>query len=261
MPLQVMRACERAGRPYFTVAIDEFAPQMDESVPHQRIRISKIGASIAALRANGCVEVVFAGKLQRPDGRGVKLRPDLGGFEFLLRLFGSLSRSDDRLHRAIDAMFASRGLKVVSPLAVAPELAAKAGCLTRTAPPPALAATFRSALEIAKRHGATKEGQAVVVQGVTVTAREGRAGTDAMLASLSGREKSGGILVKAMAPNQLATIDPPAIGESTVENAARAGLAGILVEAGRSVIMDETCVRERADALGLFVCAIAMDAQ
>lgn len=261
MPLQIMQACERAGRPYFTIAIDEFAPNLDARVPHQRIRISKIGASIAALRQNGCIEVVFAGKLQRPDGRGVKLRPDLGGVEFLLRLFGSLSRTDDRLHRTIDKMFASRGLKVVSPLAVAPALAAKAGCLTRTAPSEAVAGTFGAALALAKRHGATKEGQAVVVQGGQVIAREARAGTDAMLASLSGREKGDGILVKAMAPNQLPTIDPPAIGESTVEHAANAGLAGILVEAGRSVIVDEARVRERADALGLFVCAIAMDDQ
>ena len=260
MPRQIMQACERAGRPYFAVAIDEFAPGMDATVPHKRIPISKIGASIAALRANGCVEVVFAGKLQRPDGRGVKLRPDLGGLEFLARLFGSLSRSDDRLHRAIDAMFTSRGLRVVSPLDAAPDLAARAGCLTRTRPTDALSATFKSALEVAKRHGSTKQGQAVVVEAGNVTAREGRAGTDAMLASLSGRSKGGGVLVKAMAPTQLPTIDPPAIGESTVENAAKAGLAGILIEAGRSVIVDEARVRARADELGLFVCAVAAEA-
>ena len=47
----------------------------------------------------------------------------------------------------------------------------------------------------------------------------------------------------------------PAIGESTVVNAAKAGLAGILVEAGRSVIVDADQVRARADALGLFICA------
>jgi DUF1009 family protein len=251
-----MQACSRAGRPYFTVAIDEFATILDTTVPHKRIPISKIGASIAALRANGCAEVVFAGKLQRPDGRGVKLRPDLGGLEFLVRLFGSLARSDDRLHRAIDAMFTSRGLRVVSPLDAAPDLAARAGCLTRTQPGEALAATFKSALELAKRHGVTKQGQAVVIEAGRVIAREGRAGTDAMLAAL-GASGKGGILVKAMAPTQLPTIDPPAIGESTVENAAKAGLAGIVIEAGRSVIVDEARVRGRADELGLFVYAIA----
>jgi len=259
MPLQIAQACERAGRPYFVVAIDEFAAPVDDAVPHQRVPISKIGASIAALRGAGCVEVAFAGKLQRPDGRGVKLRPDLGGLEFLVRLFGSLSRADDRLHRAIHAMFKSRGLTVVSPLQAAPDLAAPNGCLTRTHPSGALTATFPTALVLAKRHGMTKQGQAVVVADGTVVACEGRAGTDAMLASLNGIGGSNGILVKAMAPTQLQTIDPPAIGENTVEAVAKAGLAGILIEAGRSVIVNEGRVRVRADELGIFVFATTAD--
>jgi hypothetical protein len=255
MPRQIAQACERARRPYFVLAIDEFAPPMDAAVPHKRVPISKIGASIAALRGAGCVEVAFAGKLQRPDGRGVKLRPDLGGLEFLARLFGSLSRSDDRLHRAIHAMFKSRGLTVVSPLHAAPDLAARSGCLTHTRPSDALTATFPTALALAKQHGMTKQGQAVVIDAGAVIAREGRAGTDAMLASLNGAGGSSGILVKAMAPTQLQTIDPPAIGVNTVEAVAKAGLAGILIEAGRSVIVDEPRVRARADELGIFVFA------
>lgn len=258
MPRRIAEACKADGRPYFVVAVDEFAEAFD-GVPHVRQPISKIGATMAALKRNGCVDVVFAGKLQRPDGGRVKLRPDLGGLEFLLRLFGTLERHDDRLHRAIAAMLAARGMTVVSPLAVSPGLAAKAGCLTRTQPSGATKASFQAALKLAKEHGATKQGQAVVVQGSIVIAREGRAGTDAMLLSLEGASRPDAILVKAMAPTQLMTIDPPAIGESTVVNAAKAGLAGILVEAGRSVIVDEARVRARADELGLFVYADAVD--
>jgi DUF1009 family protein len=76
-----------------------------------------------------------------------------------------------------------------------------------------------------------------------------------MLQALGEGKRPNAILVKAMTPTQLPTIDPPAIGESTVVNAAHAGLAGILVEANRSVIVDEAAVRAKADALGLFVCA------
>jgi len=259
MPLAIVRACARAGRPCFVVAVDEFASAFGAEVPHVRVGISKIGACMAALKRNGCADVVFAGKLQRPDGQRVKLRPDWGGMEFLLRLAGTLGRHDDSLHRAIAAMLARRGMQVVSPLEVAPNLAAKAGCLTRTRPGDALKAGFGKALRLAKEHGGTKQGQAVVVCDGTVVAREGRAGTDAMLASLDRSELRNGFLVKAMAPTQLPTIDPPAIGESTVDNAAKAGLGGILIEAGRSVIVDEERVRARADELGLFVCADTVD--
>lgn len=255
MPLQIVRACEAEARSYFVVAVDEFAQPLAANVPHERIRISKIGASIRALLRNGCREVVFAGKLERPDGGRVKLRPDWGGLIFLLRVFGNLGRHDDALHRAINAMFSKRGLKVVSPLTAVPALAARSGCLTKTEPSPALKASFGAALLMAKAHGATRRGQAVVVRNGEVVASEGRAGTDAMLQALSGAKIDGGMLVKAMAPAQLPTIDPPAIGESTIVHAAAAGLSGILVEAGRSVIVDEAKVRAVADEKGLFVYA------
>lgn len=255
LPLHIIRACEASGRPFFVVAVDEFAGTFGASVPHIRNPISKVGRALSALEQNGCADVVFVGKLQRPDGQRVKLRPDFGGLVFLARLFGTLQRSDDRLHRTIAAMLGKRGMRVVSPLEVVPELTARAGCLTATVPDAAMRAAFGRALALAKEHGATKQGQAVVVDGAAVIAREGREGTDAMLAGLSVGAAANGILVKAMAPGQLMTIDPPAIGMETVENAARAGLKGILVEAGRSVIVDAARVRARADSLGLFVCA------
>lgn len=254
MPRQIVSACEAEGRSYFIVAVDEFAPEFEGKVPHKRVPISKIGAAMAALKDARCVDVVLAGKLQRPDGRGVKLRPDFGGLEFLVRL-GSLGRSDDKLHRTIETMLRARGMKVVSPLDVAPNLAARPGTLTRTQPSKEVAAGFPTALRLAKEHGATKRGQAVVVRDGEVVAREERAGTDAMLTTL-GAEAKGGVLVKAMSPTQLTTIDPPAIGVGTVENVAKAGLSGILIEAGRSVVMEEARVRARADELGLFVWAI-----
>jgi DUF1009 family protein len=255
LPFELVRASERSGRPYHVIAIDEFADAAPASVKHTRFAISKIGAIIAELRRQGCADIAFAGKFERPNGRNIKLRPDLGGLEFILRILGMFGRSDDTLHRAISNMFTTRGFRIVSPLDAAPSLAARAGCLTRTEPSPALKNMFHNALGLAKEHGATKEGQAVVVENGTIIARETRAGTDAMLQALPPAKRPGAFLTKAMAPNQLPTIDPPAIGESTVVNAARAGLAGILVEANRSVIVDEAAVRAKADELGLFVCA------
>lgn len=255
LPLELVRACERSGRAYHVSAIDEFADVFPAAVHHTRIPVSKIGATIAELRRQGCRDITFAGKFERPNGRNMKLRPDLGGIEFIARILGNFGRNDDVLHRAIANMFTARNFRVVSPLDAAPTLAARAGCLTRTQPAATLKAAFKQAIALAKEHGGTKRGQAVVVENGTIIAREARSGTDAMLQALTAEKRPNAFLTKAMTPTQLPTIDPPAIGESTVVNAARAGLAGILVEADRSVIVDEAAVRARADELGLFVCA------
>ena len=50
--------------------------------------------------------------------------------------------------------------------------------------------------------------------------------------------------------------DMPVIGVETVRNAAAAGLAGIALEAGKSLIVDKRAVAAGADKLGLFVVGV-----
>ena len=65
------------------------------------------------------------------------------------------------------------------------------------------------------------------------------------------------MLVKALKPTQDAKTDMPVIGVETVRNAAAAGLAGIALEAGKSLIVDKEAVAAEADRLGLFVMGVA----
>ncbi|TJV28418.1 MAG: LpxI family protein, partial [Mesorhizobium sp.] len=71
---------------------------------------------------------------------------------------------------------------------------------------------------------------------------------------LAGRTR--GVLVKCAKPGQELRADLPSIGPQTVEAAHAAGLAGIAVEAGRSLILEGPTVVARANALGLFVVGL-----
>ena len=83
-------------------------------------------------------------------------------------------------------------------------------------------------------------GQAVVVADNNVLAVEAAEGTDKMLARIAELRRLGrvtapagiGVLVKAPKPGQDRRFDLPSIGPRTVENVARAGLAGLAVTAG-----------------------------
>lgn len=66
-----------------------------------------------------------------------------------------------------------------------------------------------------------------------------------------------GVLAKCPKPIQEMRVDLPTIGVSTVEKAAAAGLAGIVGEAGRMLVMDRDGVIRAADRLGLFVLGVA----
>ncbi len=97
---------------------------------------------------------------------------------------------------------------------------------------------------------------------------EAAEGTDAMIARLSMLPEAlrgtvarrRGVLVKALKPTQDRKTDLPVIGVETVRNAAAAGLAGIAIEAERSLVIDLRGVVEAADAAGLFLVAFAPSA-
>jgi len=97
---------------------------------------------------------------------------------------------------------------------------------------------------------------------------EAQEGTDAMLsrvaglpAHLKGRPGAGeGVLAKAPKPIQETRVDLPTIGLATVEAVARAGLAGIVGEAGRLLVLDREALIARADELGVFVVGVQPEA-
>jgi DUF1009 family protein len=72
------------------------------------------------------------------------------------------------------------------------------------------------------------------------------------------REGSGGVLVKVEKPGQERRTDLPTIGPDTVTVAQQAGLRGIAVEAGATLVLDRDEVIRRADAAGLFVVGIRL---
>ena len=65
-----------------------------------------------------------------------------------------------------------------------------------------------------------------------------------------------GVLVKAPKPGQDRRFDLPAIGPRTVEEAARAGLAGIAVVAGGTIVAEPAAVAAAADKAKIFVVGI-----
>ena len=64
------------------------------------------------------------------------------------------------------------------------------------------------------------------------------------------------MLVKIAKPGQERRVDLPTIGPGTVQRATAAGLAGIALEAGQSLIIDRAAVVRAADDANLFIVGI-----
>ena len=68
------------------------------------------------------------------------------------------------------------------------------------------------------------------------------------------------MLAKCPKPIQELRVDLPTIGVATVEAVAACGLAGIVGEAGRMLVMDRAGVIAAADRLGVFVYGVVPEA-
>jgi DUF1009 family protein len=146
---------------------------------------------------------------------------------------------------------------------VAPEILAPKGPLGRLAPSAADQADIALGFDYLTAAGRFDIGQAAVIASRHIVAVEAAEGTDAMLARVLALRGEGrihaprGVLVKAPKPQQDRRFDLPSIGPKTVTAAAAAGLAGIAVIAGETVVAEPATLAQAADKAGLFVVGVA----
>jgi DUF1009 family protein len=258
LPRKVAEAARARGRPVFIIA---FAGQHDvatvDGFPHSVLRIGEAGRIIAELKKAGVVDLVMAGGVRRPSLSELGL--DWRGVQLFARI-GAAALGDDGLLAAIGKELEREGFRLIGPNDILGDGTVVAGILGRHAPDAQAEADIAHGLKVAKALGAADIGQAVVVQQGLVLGVEAIEGTDALLdrAGHLRREGPGGVLVKITKPQQDRRIDMPTVGPGTVTRAAVCGLRGIAIEAGGTIVLDRAETVAAADALGLFLVAVAL---
>ncbi|MDR3375652.1 MAG: UDP-2,3-diacylglucosamine diphosphatase LpxI [Ancalomicrobiaceae bacterium] len=264
MPLAVAEAARALGRPVTIVGIKGEASAAIASHRHAWIGRGQLGTLFRLLRRDGIRDLVLIGGIRQRRMPQVN-EFDLGGLWHLVSHLHLLKRGDDGALRMIARLIESGGFRVVGAADVAPELTAPAGFATARAPDSADWGDILAGYDAARAHGAADRGQAVIVRSGTVVLREGRDGTDGMLATFAARHAAGasgapsGVLVKCLKPMQDRRLDMPTIGPPTVKAAAAAGLAGIAVTAHGTLVADRAGVMAELDRTGLFLVGLDDD--
>jgi UDP-2,3-diacylglucosamine hydrolase len=262
LPVILVDALARAGRDHRILAIRGFADRAMRRRADAAIDILDVSGALAWLDKWKPSGVAFAGAVTRPTP--AVFLGALSAVRNAGELKQLLARGDDHLLRSIVNLLEEHGHRVLGAHEIAPDLLVPAGQLGRIAPSEdaqlAIATGFRCLADLSPYD----IGQALVVVGERVTAIEGAEGTDRMLRrvrSLSGgflrrARPSNGILVKSAKRGQELRIDLPAVGPRTVEQAAAAGLAGIALGAGQTLVIERERMIAEADRLGLFLVAV-----
>jgi len=237
-------------------------PKALQRFRHHWISIGQIGRAKKLLRAEGCRDVVFIGALVRPALSEIRI--DLGTLRVLGDIWDSFRGGDDHLLSGIGRIFERDGFRMRGIKDVAPDLLMPEGCLTRTTPDATASSDIARGREVLRALGPFDIGQAVAVIDGHVVGVEDIEGTDGFLARIAALRQSGriraaqgrGVLIKEPKRGQDLRFDLPTIGPRTVEGAVGAGLAGIAVAAGNTLLADPQAMIEMADRRGLFVIGV-----
>ena len=256
LPPLVAEAARRGGRRVFVVGFVGRTPdEWLRTYPHAWAEVGAVGRILRLLHEAGCDEVCLIGRVGRPSLRAIAL--DRRALSMLRRL-GGLDGGDDRLLRLIVGELEAEGFRVVGAHELAQELLAPEGPLAGPPPDATAAADIRRGVDVARALGRADVGQAVVVQAQIVLGVEAVEGTDLLLQRCAGlkRPGPGGVLVKGRKPGQERRVALPTVGPTTVDAAVAAGLRGIAVEAGHTLVAEVDLLVRRAEQHGLFVVGV-----
>lgn len=262
LPVSVAEALDRAARPSRVIAFRGFADKAMRRRADAVVDLLDVAGALALLDAWRPSAVVLAGAVSRPSPAA--FLGALAAIRNQTELRRLLARGDDHLLRAVVAMLEERGHRVVGAHEIAPDLLAPAGILSRARPSADDMAAIRVGFRCLADLSPYDIGQALVAQGERVVAIEGAEGTDRMLKRVGALSsglfrrprRSGAILVKSAKTGQERRVDLPAVGPRTIRAAARAGLAGVAIGAGQTIMVERAAMVAEADGLGLFLVAL-----
>ena len=260
LPVQVAQGIKAAGHRVICLGLsgqsreDLLIPQCDV---FSRVGLIRLNQWVRILRRHGVTRAVMVGRVAKeriydryymfryvPDWRTARL--------WFLRLRND--KRSDRLLRAVADELQTGGVTLIDALPYIPDALAQPGVMTTIQPTATIQADADFAWPLLRRMNELLIGQSLACKDREIIAVEAMEGTDRMIERAGLLCKRGGwVLCKASNPNQDLRFDVPTVGPSTIENLKKAGAAGLVLEAGKTIMLDKPQLLKLADKLGIVV--------
>lgn len=257
-PFLVVEGARRAGCHVTVVGLRGLASAAlaGEADVFRWAGLARMGRWIRLLRRNGAGSVILAGSVHKTRMYGrfrmLRLLPDWTAVK--IWFFRIADKRNDTVLRAVADEFARHGITMRDCVEYTKDHLAPEGVLTRLQPSDGQRKDMDFGWRIAKELGRLDIGQSVAVREQEIIAVEAIEGTDRMIERAGALCPRGGwTLVKVAKPNQDLRFDVPTVGPETVANLSRHGGKVLVVEAGKTVIVDREAMLAGADRAGIAV--------
>jgi DUF1009 family protein len=258
LPVDVVLGAKKDG--YRTVVIG-LVPGTHEELPRvadvfYAINIGKVGKIFKTLQKENVNEVTMIGKVTKEIlYSGGVLVPDWQALKILMSL---PDRHDDTIMNALVAKLESMKIHVMDQTLFLKDIMPKPGVLSKRKPTNEEWEDMKYGFAMAKKIGGLDIGQTVVVKNKAIMAVEAIEGTDACILR-GGKLGKKAIVAKTAKPAQDHRFDVPGVGVKTMESMIASGCAGIVMEAGRTLFVEQERALKLADEHGLVVVAMSED--
>ncbi len=261
LPAYLLDVCKNKSIEVYVAAINEQCDKfLIKNHPEKQtlwVDLGSAGKIIDFFKQNDVTDLVLIGSVKRP--KLSRIKPDIKAVQILSRIaFKALGDND--LLCALKGELEKEEFKVRAVQDFCDNLLMPRGVLGDYKNTPTDRKTIELGIQASQDLGKKDIGQAVIVQNGRVIGLEDEHGTDALIkrcAPLLKSDKSdGGILVKTCKPQQDTSLDLPTIGVDTIQNAYEAGLKGIALQAGYTLLVDPKNIAEYANKYKIFVVGV-----
>ena len=252
-PVLVARGARLAGRKVVCAAFAGHAwPDLERECDVFRwVSIARMNQWVRHLRSAGCSEAIMVGRVAKTGmydrWRYFRYIPDRRALGVMLRVVRRDKRPQAILGAVMDEL-SSAGITLIDSTQYCAEHLATAGVMTRRQPTEQQWQDIRFGYEVCGAISRLDIGQSIAVIDRDVIAVEAIEGTNAMIERTGKLCKCGGwTLIKVSNTHQDMRVDVPTIGLVTIEKLAAARAGCIVLEPGKTIILEKPKVLELAD--------------
>lgn len=256
LPRHVYDACKKKKIDCEVIAIEEEADKdIFSDVQHHSFPVYKISKIIKKMKELGVTHVTLAGKVKRAEI--TRLLLDIKGAKLFAKIIKA-GLADNSILQTILKFLEGEGFSIVAPEKIANEIILPKGALGKVKPNKTALDDIKKGVKILKGVASFDVGQALVIQNGLVLGVEAAEGTDELLKRCGEikQDGEGPILIKILKPFQDKRVDLPCIGKTTIEKAHKYGIAGIVCEAGQTLLLEQEEALALANKHKIFIYGI-----
>lgn len=260
LPFLVTAGAKQAGLKVVCVGLADTAERsLDKEVDvFYRVALARPGSWIRKLKKHGVTRTIMVGRVSKgrlfTPWRIIHYLPDWRAFRIYYWRLRGKTRLTDSLLSAVADELASGGIILEDSTVYCKEYLATSGVMTTKPLRSSIMDDIEFGWEIVKKLGELDIGQAVAVKEKEVIAIEAIEGTAVMIERAGSYCKSGGwTLIKASKPQQDMRFDVPCVGPDTIRSLAENGAKCLVVEAGKTIIIDKPETIKLANQLSISI--------